>query len=578
MKLRDFISNNQGIAIIAVTMILVVAALLGGAMVSQTTQDVQLANRTMSDKQALYLAESAKERAYQVVKDGGLTVTGKSRFVMATQPGETQPGTLTNQSILAGAGTYDLSVSEAVAGAPGSPYIIQIVGVGDSGRGRRRQITVVTEVNRENVCVWNNAIFGGSGYTGGVINGNCAIHGSVHLIGDGVGEGGTAIQALDLSGTALIHNNYDGMDAVLQPKVPALPTNDAGLGTLSAKLRVKNGAVGVSGNSEIGQDPGTTTAKGPLDGIYIETDPTQTRWTGTSVDADGVPDPTKVFSDNGVDNLYDLGDEVQMPTLSDPYLDTWTDTTFSSYDDYFANNVDNRSLGGNRPGHSLQLDLASSNPTLTLDGSTSAVIALQAAAPAGSLVTPYGVSGIKITDAYGNSIAYDPTAGSKQASLAINGMVQIQGDLQVGSSTGTYAADVEYSGRGTVYVSGNGSNADGDVTIDANLLPATTFPTGDVLGLVASNSLYLGAGSGGAQLLMAGAFYAETQVVSRKQTQVCGTFVCNYFDMGTNIPRIFQVPTLTENLPPGIIGGDPIWVITGFEEKSWRTDFEPTGP
>jgi hypothetical protein len=48
---------------------------------------------------------------------------------------------------------------------------------------------------------------------------------------------------------------------------------------------------------------------------------------------------------------------------------------------------------------------------------------------------------------------------------------------------------------------------------------------------------------------------------------VAGTFVSNYFDMGTNVPSIFQVPTLADNLPLGMIGNYPIMSMT---RVSWR--------
>jgi hypothetical protein len=40
-----------------------------------------------------------------------------------------------------------------------------------------------------------------------------------------------------------------------------------------------------------------------------------------------------------------------------------------------------------------------------------------------------------------------------------------------------------------------------------------------------------------------------------------GTIVSNYFDMGTNVPSIYQVPETANNLPPGMIGQDSIWVM-----------------
>ncbi|OGX08760.1 MAG: hypothetical protein A2Z88_00830 [Omnitrophica WOR_2 bacterium GWA2_47_8] len=60
-----------------------------------------------------------------------------------------------------------------------------------------------------------------------------------------------------------------------------------------------------------------------------------------------------------------------------------------------------------------------------------------------------------------------------------------------------------------------------------------------------------------------GLFYAETSIVAQKQTDVLGSFVSNYFDMGSNVPSIFQVPDTINHLPPGMIGQDGAgWYIS----------------
>lgn len=62
-------------------------------------------------------------------------------------------------------------------------------------------------VRGQDINVWRNAIFAGNGQAGGLINGNVSIHGSVHLLGNSLDLGIAALEALDLSGTSLIHNN-----------------------------------------------------------------------------------------------------------------------------------------------------------------------------------------------------------------------------------------------------------------------------------------------------------------------------------------------------------------------------------
>jgi len=532
MMVSSLLSNDRGVAIVAVTMVMVVSALLGAAIITQTSQDIQLTDRTYTDKQALYFAESAKERGYrEIMNNNNFTTIGND-------------GVLANVSLPGG--SYDLTATTLSM----SPKVVRMVATGRTDTVDR-QVTVVSEVIEENVCVWNNAVFGGSGQTGGVIKGNTAIHGSVHLLGEGVGSGNNSIEALDLIGNSLVHNNYQGMPAALLAKVPAMPTTVFGgetVDTLYAKLRVKNGAVGVSGNSEIGEANIIGNAfKETMDGIYIETDPTAIRFTGNQV-VDGVPNPDRVFSDNGTEALYDLGNLVQFPRLDEPYTDSVTGISYATYEAYY-------------------LSMALSLPPITLDDSNAAALAIQGHAfPPGVTVVING-DAFSVTDGT-NSIQYDPSSlAGGQAHLDISGMIHCNGNLVIGEKN----LDISYTGRGTIYAGEVGSSG-GDVDIHSNLMPTGIFPTSDVLGLMAKQYMNLATGPGDSQLMMAGAFYAGVQVTSPKQSEMAGTFVCDYFDMGTNVPHLYQVPALVDNLPPGLIGSDPIWVVTGFEERSWQLD------
>ncbi len=202
-----------------------------------------------------------------------------------------------------------------------------------------------------------------------------------------------------------------------------------------------------------------------------------------------------------------------------------------------------------------------------LDDTVAASTTIQAHTfPGGVTVTVNGTE-ITVTDGT-NTITYNPSVANGQASLSVNGMIQIDGDLVIGEKN----LDISYTGRGTIYAGGDGGSDPGDIDVHSNLLPQTTFPTVEVLGLMAKTDMNLATGPGDAQLALAGAFYAGNQVVSAKQNQIAGTFVSDYFDMGLNVPMIYQVPSLADNLPPGMIGSDPIWVTIGFDERSWRVD------
>jgi hypothetical protein len=339
----------------------------------------------------------------------------------------------------------------------------------------------------------------------------------------------------------------------LRDRIPALATideNGKAIETLDAKLRVKNGLVGLSGNSEIGQANVVGDSKKDfMDGTYVNDG-----WTGTAVIPDGNRgDPKSVFSDNGWDELYDLGDKVPLPMLKDDWR--WNDDgrkemnsatgTWYTHEDFFnqvlladANNkTDGRFTG---------------NMTLATNGSN---LYWNATKNIKSTTIPNPLP--PATDDY---IIFDSTSDV----LRVNGQVTVDGDLKF-SGQGNQRT-ITYSGRGALLVNGN-------VGIDVSLLTcnngnkndiANSFPQKNIIGIMATKDMVVGST---AQVSIMGAFYSEQKIATSKQTNVAGTFVANYFDMGTNVPSIFQVPTLADNLPLGMIGNYP---IMSMSRVSWR--------
>ena len=91
-----------------------------------------------------------------------------------------------------------------------------------------------------------------------------------------------------------------------------------------------------------------------------------------------------------------------------------------------------------------------------------------------------------------------------------------------------------------------------------------TYPSQDIIGFMTPQEITFNT----SQLKVMGLFYAEDKITSQKQTSITGTFFSNYFDMGKNVPSIYQVPATAHNLPPGIIGGTSILVVSssGWQE------------
>ena len=126
----------------------------------------------------------------------------------------------------------------------------------------------------------------------------------------------------------------------------------------------------------------------------------------------------------------------------------------------------------------------------------------------------------------------------------------------------TVNGDIEYTGKGSLLVQE-------DVFISGDFVTppvgggSPNFPASNIVGIMTPGRIDMET----SHINVMGIFYAEDTVKIPKQTDVVGSIVSQYFDMGTNVPAIFQVPDVSKNLPPGMISGDPIWLM---EVVSWR--------
>lgn len=529
------------------TMMVLLTASLGAAALA-----IGSLGRATNEKKALASFEGAQGGLDWTITQGFKDLDLNNGFFVATQ--------------------YDLTdvVAPTAPGAsawgridPNPDATYAWITAGATYNGSSRSVRAL--VTSRNVGIWNNAIFAGTGASGQAINGNVDIRGSVHILGDGeqysdlnnngqwddaeaftdknkngvwdpgeawVDANGDGVRNLaepyndtnkngfydppltqtdlnsSFSGTAHIGNHYSGMPVDLESTVPGAP-KPGGVETLSTEVRVKHGQIGISGNATIGTatavDGGTS--KGTIDGAYVSDG-----WTGNQ-------GASQVFSDNGTSNGYDLSHlGIDFPLLNgigaQPYLDKATGIVYPTQEAY----LDTRGM-------------VVAVPSITT-------------ATASFSIGP---------DAKGNSISWNKATGV----LDVKGVVKIVGEIQIGSKD-----TIRYTGNGTIYSTTN-------IRIDGNFLPVAgqTFPTSARIGLIAKENMYLAAGNGSSQLSMAGAFYAQGKIVSRKQNQIAGTFVANFYDMGTNVPNIYQVPSLPQNMPPAMPGDKNYYTL---KTRSWR--------
>ena len=488
---------------IATVILLLLGVFLGSIIVER--KNIQ---RSFHYSQALYVAEAGIEKTLcylkQHLQDGGVwTDSMINGETVVDDPDEDGWRSFINSSL--GSGSYSVELR------PVSAYQIWVKSTGNVDDVSR---SIQVFVEAQNLSPWNNSIYAGRGSAAGtVISGNARIHGSVHILGDELESDDVAIS---FTGTAGIWNNYEGMPAELATKIPPCPTttfNGETVESLGAVVRVKRGKVALSGTGTVGQEdvPGNS-FKETVDAVYI------TDGYGGNKGA------ANVYSDNGTGNTYDLGDLLEFPSLTDPYIDPDTGVEYPTYLEYLSDNSVHISIN-------------------------------EISSKVDSFSYPDGT----------NSISWDPNTGV----LNIEGIVFVDTDsLDIGEKDET----IEYTGNGSIVVARiSDSTVAGEIRVHGNLLAQGTYPAGgfptNSLGLI-TGDLYLATGE--SQRLMTGVFFAENQIISEKQTEIAGTFVSNYFDLGSQVPRIYQVPELATNLPPGMVASSPVWdlVITQWNEST----------
>ena len=222
-----------------------------------------------------------------------------------------------------------------------------------------------------------------------------------------------------------------------------------------------------------------------------------------------------VYSDNGKETGYNLGQRVKFPSLYEPYIDPVTKKEYAyMYWDYLKEN----SL------HIKENEISYQNP---------------------------------FDHSYPNkgSISWDGQGG-----LEIDGLIYINGDLILGKedqSPGTQT--IRYGGKGILISSGS-------IFIHTHLFPKRIFPADDAIGLIAAENIYILPHEVYALYFMGGALFAEETVYIAEKSYVAGSIVANSFEMGRE-SMVTQVPDLATNLPPDMIAGWPDWYITLREWK-----------
>ncbi|MBU4361176.1 pilus assembly PilX N-terminal domain-containing protein [bacterium] len=531
-KIISLLLNQKGMALLTTLIFVFILVTFAVALLTMTSNDTKLSALQRDSTKAFYIAEAGIERTlynlkedfkiskdwdnkdkpsdpnYREIHEYPLTYEDENGFRKINYAKSNPPV----YEVSFGDGTYTVALK-----------IIDSNNVTIKSKGKYDNSIRYVQVDATvgSLSIWDNAIFAGTGASGRVINGNVDIRGSVHILGEELDPDDPAVEAIEIGGTAGIGNNYIGMHTDIRSRIISPPTtvfNGETVETLKAKLRVKRGKVNLSGTATVG-DPNVSgnVYKETLDGVYV-------------TDGFGGNQGEKnVYSDNGTKQPYDFGEGTfHFPTLDDPYIDPKTGSPVPPYS--YKGYYDNFGL-----------------KITDISSITSNTTSFHYPNPEGDYIGP---------DINGNSIRWDQGTQT----LKISGIIVIEGD-DIDFTIGKKKDSIKYSGTGTIV-------SKKDISINSHLLAKDLFPTTDALGLIAYKNINLVINS---QLNMMGAFYAQEKITSSKQNEIAGTFVSNYFDMSGQVPSIYQVPGLENNLPPGMPGATITYTM---HTSNWHEVYE----
>ncbi|MFC1708752.1 hypothetical protein ACFL2J_01645 [Candidatus Omnitrophota bacterium] len=544
--MRKYLTNEKG-SMLAMSMIfLTIFTLMGYGLINLSAIDAIEVVTTDRSMQAFWVAEAGLSRALYSLRmdfvsdstapslaDGDINGFNcgpdNSDFYIIPYP--------TNS---VGNGTYVVEMKN-VSGSDKEAWVKSTGTVGGTSR------TVQVYLGVENRNIWNNAIFarGASESSQNLINGNVTIAGSVHILGersDGIFYLPTEV-ALDMSGGARIINNYEPVDPELLNIMPPCPKvtviengTEVELDSLSAQVKVQHGNIFIdSSASGIGEaDVPGNQYKETVDAVYQNDG-----YTGSQGE-------NEVFSDNGPFTPYDFKSHyVPFPSLEDPYmgypshyaflqdnglvitdsdqLAELADITHTSNFDY-DNGKGRISMDGN--GH------------LTIDGIVYIGNGAENDGDGAHLTISTATEVVPVIDPITEEPVVDPITGEPVTQNVI--------------------LDITYSGSAAILVTGN-------VQIDGDFFTEGTDSYPDnIIGLMTPHNIHFGDSS---QIDVAGVFYAEESISAEKQTEVAGAWVSNSFDMGKNVPSIYQVWAIMDHLPFGLIGSNPHYTVA---PSSWE--------
>ncbi len=407
---------------------------------------------------------------------------------------------------------------------------------------------------------WQNAIFaGGEAPSNNMINGNVAVYGSVHLIGENNDP------ALTLGGGAGIFEDYAGdggggtniinqMNAIAGPNQHQVK--------LCTELKIRKGQLhfGSSGTGSGSSTVGTTSS--PIIAAYL---------------GSGTSDASKVHTKDDKIYGYSGSLDVSFPKLDQNHPDEFVipakDPTVQiielggTCNEFQTGSGNNSTIQFPPPGATPSAD----PPYTGCLSDTSINNALELGGIAW-LPDAYSCNLTNVQDAVNGLVSnFGVTSG--------DGYLCIAGDNVI-INTGAWPLEIKYPGGNnkTVYYEGRAAIRTGseicedptaappctrrDIEIRENFIPRNPnatpyFPEDSIISLVANGDVSFapkGGGGSTSNLEVAAAVYAQGTATFSKQTLVVGAVVADSIDASQNVPQIAYEPRVPDNLPQGSPG------------------------
>ena len=509
----------KGSALIAAFIVILIGAVIIGGMLMFVSQENRISSMHRNSVKALYIAEAGLER-----------VLGALSYLLSVSPGTLPvPASVSVASTSFEGGTYSVAVSLS-----GSVYTVTSTGVFN---GRER----VLQQNIKVINIWDVAVFSGTG-SSGTMNGCAHIRGTVYALGEetyidtngnNLYDDGTDILiddnsngsrdhlgsgdiAIDSSGTFYIGNNYEAfggssqIPATFFSRIPSIVVD--GLETLQAELNIKYGKMQFGGSSQVGKAETVSGVKEFMDSVNV-------------VDGFNPSDPTGlVYTDVLLQDRTMFSEKLRFPHLNDVY-GGYT-TASGGRMAYLQNNGLEVTSG---------IDIPSN-------------------------ITPDIGTDFSVSDGT-NSFS------KIEDEITINGIIYINGDI----------AFDKFKGDRTFYYGGKGSiTSTGSISINTDFITdndnssyldgKSAYPEHNVLGFMTPNDINIGESGGASQLEIMAIMYAGGDVDVDKQSSIVGAVLTKNIDLSSQVPEIYQVKKIRDNLPPGMIAIDPVLAVYSWQE------------